>query len=61
MTTSLTVNAHAGWDIEVKVAEKTNLGWNVREVIVPKNTEQVFYIHSTMDIWGIKELPTSPG
>jgi len=57
MTTKITVDAHAGWDVAVKVAEKQDDGlWAVREEIVPKFTQRDFYVHSHMDIWGIREV-----
>jgi hypothetical protein len=56
MTTCVKVDAHAGWDVEVKVADKTEFGWVVRHEIVKKHTERVFYVHSTTDIWGVREI-----
>lgn len=56
MTTIVTVDAHAGWDIEVKVAELREDGWYVQRCIVPKFTVHTFYVHSAADIWGIREI-----
>jgi len=58
MTTAVTVNAHAGWDVEVELlildAEKKVTDTRVQ--VVPKNTEQTFYIHSHMMLGRVKEL-----
>jgi len=57
MTTKITVDAHAGWDVAVKIAEKREGdSWFVREEIVPKLTQRDFYVHSGMEIWGVREV-----
>jgi hypothetical protein len=57
MTTSITVDAHAGWDVEVTIAEGSDHAGTFRVRIVPKNTKETFYVHSTMRITSIRELP----
>lgn len=58
MTTRVTVDAHAGWPVEVTVEhgepqqEKTIVVGTVAPF-----TAQDFYIHSGMRILGIRELP----
>jgi hypothetical protein len=58
MTTAVTVDAHAGWNIEVVVQSLDNEG-NVTEErteVVERLTTKVFYIHSHMQLARIKEL-----
>ena len=59
MTTSIKIDAHAGWDVEVKIAQLTQEGNLFAElvVVIPKNTEQTLHIHSHRVITSIKELP----
>lgn len=59
MTTAITINAHAGWDVEVRVAQLNEEGKEVTATvkIVSKHTEQTVYIHSHQIITSIKELP----
>ncbi len=59
MTTAINVNAHAGWDVEVKIAQLTQEGELFAELaqVVSKHTEQTFHIHSHRVITSIKELP----
>jgi hypothetical protein len=58
MTTSVTIDAHAGWDVEVLCRAFDNNGktQSVSTHIVPKNTNQNFYVHSNMEIIAIREL-----
>jgi len=57
MTTKVTVDAHAGWDIEVKTVFGEQSQEKVEKiVIVPRKTVQDFYIHSGMYIASIKEI-----
>lgn len=58
MTTRVTVNAHAGWPIEVVTVHGEEGQTKVAAVnVVPANEEQHFYIHSGMKILSIRELP----
>ena len=61
MTTAITVDAHAGWDIEVQKVTLNNEGAVATTVVevVPKFTKVTFYIHSHMQIGCIKELKGS--
>jgi hypothetical protein len=58
MTTKVTVDAHAGWPVQVeqRKGEPGTPDVFVTEIVEP-NTTKDFYIHSGMDIVGIKELP----
>ena len=61
MTTQVIVDAHAGWDVEVKI-EVLDQNKNVSRTetkVIPKNTKDTVYIHSHMQISSIKELPNS--
>lgn len=57
MTTAVIVDAHAGWDVEVKTDTGGGAPESVQTEIVEKNTKRTFYIHSSMSIVGIKEIP----
>ena len=58
MTTKVTVDAHAGWHVEVEIRRGEPGSPDVFETeIVSPNTAKDFYIHSGMSIVGIKELP----
>lgn len=49
MTTKVTVDARAGWPVRVtKVMYEPGRETGREDVIVPANTVQDFYIHSTM-------------
>ncbi len=62
MTTSVTVNAHAGWPILVtlKYGEPTQAKSVTTERVEPM-TERVFYIHSGIQIIGVEEMPREGG
>lgn len=48
MTTKVTVDAHAGWPVNVKNVDKDAEGnwWETDSQTVPPNTVQDFYVHS---------------
>jgi hypothetical protein len=49
MTTKVTVDAHAGWPVRVTEVSYNSTGeTGRRDVVVPANTTQDFYIHSNM-------------
>ncbi len=58
MTTKVTVDAHAGWPVQVEIrrGEQGTPDVFESETVAP-NTVRDFYIHSGMSIVGIKELP----
>ena len=58
MTTKVTVDAHAGWDVKIVSAELDSEGLVLVEVtnIVPKNTLQDFYIHSHKRLVSVEEV-----
>lgn len=59
MTTRVTVNAHAGWPVEVVgfVGEPTaNAAPKLDVQVVEPNTERDFHIHSGYTIASIREL-----
>ncbi len=61
MTTQVIIDAHAGWDVEVKI-EVLDQDKNVSRTetkVIPKNTKDTVYIHSHMQISSIKELPNT--
>lgn len=57
MTTKVTVDAHAGWDVGVllRVGEPSQVP-ELREEIVPAGTVREFYIHSGLRIVLIEEI-----
>lgn len=64
MTTTIKVDAHAGWPVEV---EQIHLDGNgndlegaVTKVTVPANTEMTFYVHQTMRL-NVREGKREPG
>lgn len=57
MTTAVTVDAHAGWPVEV---EQIQLGADGKpnastKLVVPANSKMTFYAHSTMELH-VREL-----
>jgi hypothetical protein len=58
MTTKVTVDAHAGWDVEVAVQELNVEGIIVSTTfdLVHKNTAKDFYIHSHKQLGSVKEM-----
>jgi hypothetical protein len=61
MTTKVTVDAHAGWDVAVVVEELNVAGDIVSSSvqIVPKNTAVDFYIHSHKQLGKVSEIKPS--
>ena len=59
MTTKVTVDAHAGWPVKVTTVQLNSDGTPKQssDTIVPANTKQDFYIHSHMQLAGVKEMP----
>jgi len=58
MTTKVTVDAHAGWPVQVDIRRGEPGTPDVFETqTVQPNEAKDFYIHSGMSIVGIKELP----
>lgn len=53
MTTAVTVDAHAGWPVEVQTRNISTIN---TEIVQP-STKKVFYIHDGLEIVSIKELP----
>jgi len=61
MTTAVTVDAHAGWDVEVS-KEKLNMhgDWEFdSKVVVKANTKETLYIHSHLRLSEVRELSRS--
>lgn len=58
MTTAITIDAHAGWDVEVVIQDLDSDGNLITEQIkvVPKHTKETVYIHSHRQIGSVKEL-----
>lgn len=58
MTTKVTIDAHAGWDVEIHTVNTNETGDVVSDsvFIVPKNTVQDIYIHSNKHITKIVEI-----
>lgn len=53
MTSKVTVDAHAGWDVLVKLLDSSG-GHLVK--IIPAGTEEDIYLHSDLIITHIEEL-----
>ena len=58
MTTKVTVDAHAGWPVEVTQVQLAAAGNKTVEVtrVVAPNTKEDFYVHSHLELH-VKELP----
>ena len=58
MTTSVTIDAHAGWPVKVSAISIDGEGKEVTryETTVPAHGKQVFAVHSHMELH-IKEMP----
>jgi hypothetical protein len=58
MTTSVTIDAHAGWPVEVKTESIDTATGNVTvgTKIVDPGTQQTFYIYTNHNIVSIREL-----
>lgn len=59
MTTKVTVDAHAGWDVQVEVINVSAQGEVTSIEVVSKHTTKDFYIHSGMRLGEVKELVNS--
>ena len=59
MTTTVTVDAHAGWPVKVMQVQLDADGnaTSQSETIVPPNTKQDFYVHSHLELH-VKEMPS---
>lgn len=57
MTTKVTVDAHAGWPVEVTTVDLP--AGTERKTTVSPNTVQDFYVHSHRELH-IKEMPNTP-
>ena len=58
MTTAVTIDAHAGWPVEVEIRRGEPGTPDVFETkIVAPDTKETVYLHSGCSIAGIKELP----
>ncbi len=58
MTTAITIDAHAGWDVEVTTERLNAHGdWEFNsKVVVKANTKETHYVHSHLRISGITEV-----
>lgn len=56
MTTKVTVDAHAGWPVEVTTVDHGTAGTTENKTTVAPNTVQEFYITDTRELH-VKELP----
>ena len=56
MTTKVTVDAHAGWPVKVKIADTYNGETTTSEVIVVPNEVRDFYVTNTRSL-DVSELP----
>lgn len=65
MTTKVTVDAHAGWPVEVTTVDRVKIVGEESDRVqeekttVPPHTTRDFYVHSTRELH-IKELPNQP-
>ena len=58
MTTRITVDAHAGWPVQVVgIYGEPNYPKEIRTEVVEPNTKKDFYIHSGFRIISVEELP----
>jgi hypothetical protein len=58
MTTAVTIDAHAGWPVEVIIRNGEPGNPDIfKTKIVEPSTKETFYLHSGCSIVGIKELP----
>lgn len=60
MTTKVTIDAHAGWPVEVTFVQLDARGYpgEPRTEIVPPNTVRDFYVHSHLELH-VKEMPNT--
>ena len=57
MTTKVTVDAHAGWPVEVvTIVGEPGYPKSAQLTVVDSNTEQDFYIHSGLSILSVSEM-----
>ena len=57
MTTRVTVDAHAGWPVQVITLDgEPDRDKSAQVHIVAPNTQQDFYIHSGMNILSVSEM-----
>ncbi len=56
MTTKVTVDAHAGWPVEVTIVDRFNSEVQESKTTVAPRTTQDFYITQTRELH-IKEMP----
>jgi hypothetical protein len=58
MTTAVTIDAHAGWPVEVIIRRGEPGTPDVFETkIIAPNSKETVYLHSGLSLVGIKELP----
>jgi len=62
MTTAITIDAHAGWDVTIRFETLNAHGdWEFRnEQRVPAFQKEIVYIHSHLRISEIREVPKTP-
>jgi hypothetical protein len=61
MTTKVTIDAHAGWPVEVTIREgEPDYPKTVRIAVVEPGTQTDFYIHSGLEIVGVREMKRPP-
>ncbi len=58
MTTKVTVDAHAGWDVEVVVEDIVPEGTRQETIVVEKHTVRDFYLTSHRKLTSVTELQT---
>ncbi|SNT19226.1 hypothetical protein [Sphingopyxis indica] len=57
MTTKVTVDAHAGWPVEVTLREgEPDYQKSAHIVVVEPGGKTDFYIHSGLEILGVREM-----
>lgn len=57
MTTKVTIDAHAGWPVEVTLRDgEPDYPKSARIEVVEPNTTRDFYIHSGLEILGVREM-----
>lgn len=57
MTTKVTVDAHAGWDVVVHLLRGEFPEQTLEEEIVDANTTKDYYIHRGLSIVLVQEVP----
>ena len=60
MTTKVTVDAHAGWPVEVIQQDRYNDQTTLKIEIVPAKEARDFYITDTRSIIGVREMKRPP-